>query len=533
MNAFWEGAAVFVSNWRLITGMLVIFVIIFIPLRRLKSDPGPASVATGLFLLLFFSLSLLLRLAYVSGALFPQYFDSAQHYALIKNILNSGTAWMFNGPTVTYYHLGFHFLAAFFVSVFRVEITQVMLILGQVILALIPFPLYFLIRHATKSNMAGWLTIILAAFGWYMPAHAVDWGKYPALMSLGMISFVLMMACLNVDSASLLANSKTVSKRWIFYSLFGVSALLTIFTHSRSLVVFIIVFLAWKTSVWVQKLSQRRMFFVFILVAALTLSEVFFIQRQSILALLFDPYLNKGVLITALVLVLSIFAWTAYPRLTFVCVLTMTFVLGSLFIPVTIIPGYRDMTLLDRPYVEMVLFLPLSLLGGLGLAALDEKLQGRFTWGRYVGLLAIGIVAVSAFFSYDLYPSGCCVIVGNDDVLAMDWMANQLPVDARIGISSTQLKVMASEISEGDVGADAGIWVMPLTGRTTIALPNTSAFDQEPALKSLCELGIDYLFVGEAGQPFDAVKILARPEWYRPLLSMPKTGVYEVIGCDQ
>jgi hypothetical protein len=190
------------------------------------------------------------------------------------------------------------------------------------------------------------------------------------------------------------------------------------------------------------------------------------------------------------------------------------------------------MTLLDRPYVEMILFLPLSLLGGLGLAGLESKLQGRFTWGRYVSLLAIGIVAINAFFTHDLYPSGCCVIVGNDDVVAMDWMADQLPVDARIGISSTQLKVMASEISEGDVGADAGIWIMPITGRTTIALPNTSAFDQEPALKSLCELGIDYLFVGEIGQPFDASKILSRPEWYRPLLSMPKTGVYEVIGCN-
>jgi hypothetical protein len=43
---------------------------------------------------------------------------------------------------------------------------------------------------------------------------------------------------------------------------------------------------------------------------------------------------------------------------------------------------------------------------------------------------------------------------------------------------------------------------------------------------------IGYLFVGEAGQPFDTDKIKEHPEWYRPLLSMPKTGVYEVTGCD-
>jgi hypothetical protein len=394
-----------------------------------------------------------------------------------------------------------------------------MLILGQVILALIPLPLYFMVRHMTKSNMAAWFAMLLSAIGWYMPAHAVNWGKYPALMSLGMLAFMLSLAYLIFQN-----ENRTL----IFPALLGAGVLLTVFTHSRSLVVLGMVWLAWVASAWWQKLSPGRMSFVYILVVALTVLEVVFIQRQSILALLFDPYLNEGILVTVLVLFLSIFAWTAYPRLTFVSVLTTALLLAGLFIPVTIIPGYGDLTLLDRPYVEMILFLPLSVLGGLGLAGLEK----RFLWGRYVGLLAIGIVVVNAFFNYDLYPSDCCVIVGNDDVLAMDWVADQLPVEARIGISSTQLMVISDQLSQGDAGADAGVWLTPLTGRMTIPLPNTSAFDEESTLQSLCELGIGYLFVGEIGQPFDTSKILARPEWYRPLLSMPKTGVYEVIGCN-
>jgi hypothetical protein len=180
----------------------------------------------------------------------------------------------------------------------------------------------------------------------------------------------------------------------------------------------------------------------------------------------------------------------------------------------------------------MILFLPLSLLGGLGLAGLGEKLQGRFVWGRVVALLAVGIVAVNTFFTYDLYPSDCCVIVGNDDVAAMDWVADQLPVDARIGISSTTLKVMISESHEGDVGADAGIWVTPLTGRTTVLLPSNLDFSQQAAVDYLCQAGVSHLFVGEVGQVFDRGLLDARPEWYRPLLSMPKTGVYEVVGCE-
>jgi hypothetical protein len=135
--------------------------------------------------------------------------------------------------------------------------------------------------------------------------------------------------------------------------------------------------------------------------------------------------------------------------LTFVSVLSVTLLLASLFIPVTWMPGYPDLTLLDRPFVEMILFLPLSMLGGLGLAGLTRKLQGDICGAGYIGLLAIGIVVINAFLTYNPYPSDCCVIVGNDDVVAMDWVANQLPVDARIGIASAELKVLQSESSEG------------------------------------------------------------------------------------
>ena len=508
---------------------LILYFLIRIPLWGLrKRDFGTHSVSTNLFLALAVFLSIFLRLTYVAKALFPMYFDSAQHYAVIKNIMEHDATWLFNWLNIVYYHLGFHFLAAFFASVIHMEIIRVMLVLGQIILALIPFSIYFFVRHETKSDMAGWFAVILSAFGWYMPAHAIDWGKYPALMSLGLIPFTLSIAYL----ISKYKYDLSLKKRWTLYGILGISLLLSVFTHSRSLVVFGIVYFAWIVSIWWQKLPQKPKLFVFILVVAVMLAEIIFIQRQSILVLLVDPYLQKGTLVTALIIVLTIFAWTAYPRLTFVIVLTITFLLGSVFIPVTFIPGYRDLTFLDRPFVEMILFMPLSMLGGLGLSGLEKKLQGQFVWGKFVGVFAIGTVLINAFFTYDLYPSDCCVIVGNDDVVAMDWVANQLPVDARIGIASTELKVMVSESSEGDVGADAGIWVTPLTGRVTIPLPNGLEFGQQTILEKLCESNISYLYVGEKGQPFDTGKIVSRPESYRPLLSMPKTGVYEVTGCD-
>jgi hypothetical protein len=84
--------------------------------------------------------------------------------------------------------------------------------------------------------------------------------------------------------------------------------------------------------------------FIFISIIIVTILEIIYIQRQNVLVLLFDPYLQKGILVTSLVLVLMVFAWKSYPLLTFTCTLTVTFLLASLFIPVNWIPGYGNLT---------------------------------------------------------------------------------------------------------------------------------------------------------------------------------------------
>jgi hypothetical protein len=509
------------------TGMLVVIAFIFLLLiPYLKTDLKPASVLMVLFLLLFACLSLALRMAYVSRALFPSYFDSAQHYALIKYILAGGSQQVFETLGISYYHLGFHFLAAFFASIFKAAITTTMLILGQVILAVLPFPYFYIVRYMTRSDWAGMLAVVLSAFGWYMPAHAVDWGKYPALMSLGLIPIVCGLAYL----LSLKATTFSVQKRWSLYGMLGVAVFLTTFVHSRSLIVLGIVALAWSLSRKWGRLPQGPKHSIFLLLLVILFLGIFFIQRQDILSLLFDPYLSKGIWTTSLVVFLSVFAYKSYPRLMFTNLLAVCLLLAGLFVPVTgLVPGRPQLTLMDRPYLEMLLFMPLSLLGGLGLAGLEKWIKGSYR--RYAILAGIALILVHGVINYEFYPSDCCVLVGNDDAVAMAWMDEQLAVGARVGIASTELRVLAADVAEGYVGTDAGIWVTPLTGRQTVALPHDVEFDRPGILDLLCTNGLGYLFVGELGQSFEITRLDSRPEWYRPLLSMQKTRVYEVSGC--
>src|SRR5690606_32123855 len=112
----------------------------------------------------------------------PQYFDSAQHYLITRTLLNTSGPLL--PPSTGNYHIGFHLLLAFVTSTLRAQIIDTLLILGQIILAIIPLSIFFLVKGETRSNAAGIFAVMLAMLGWYMPAYAVNWGKYPALASL-------------------------------------------------------------------------------------------------------------------------------------------------------------------------------------------------------------------------------------------------------------------------------------------------------------------------------------------------------------
>jgi hypothetical protein len=532
--------------WKLLQGpdigSLLIFLLIplfaAILFLRARKEPLRGSNKPLSVLLVLFGLFVFLRLAFVSKASIPLYFDSAQHYLIIKNLLGnpaSNTTGLFPWLTTVYYHIGFHLVAAFIASILHTDIINTMLLLGQIILAVIPLSVFVLIKHETRSSLAGIFAVLLAAFGWYMPAHAVDWGKYPALTSLLPITFVLSLGYLSIQHRKNLSPGKYLGLNTILFF----ALILSVFIHSRSLVIFGVVLLAWMiATVWQRLPKLAQLLFLSALILGI-IAEIFFIQTKDVLGPLFDPYMNKGLLITGMVLFLTIFAQWAYPRLAFASLFAILLLLGSPFVPVQGIPGYIDLTLLDRPFVEMILFLPFSLLGGLGLAGLEQRLQNTptslarfgFVWRKYISVFFIVVLFINALFKYEVYPSGCCSLVGRDDLVAMDWMDKNLPTDARILTASTEMRVMATDSFQGIVGGDAGIWINPLTSRATIPLPYFSDFSQQTTLDSLCTMGATHIYVGETGLTFDDTKITPHPEWYQSLLSMPKVKVYQVIGC--
>jgi hypothetical protein len=314
--------------------------------------------------------------------------------------------------------------------------------------------------------------------------------------------------------------------------------LVTGFAHSRSLVVLGMIAITWIAVAGWQKLSLPLRSLVVGVTLLGILLEIRFLGTEDVFGLLFDPYWAKGRAITLFVLLLGIFALWEFPSLAFASFLATFLLLGSLLVPVRV-PGYGNLTLLDRPFVEMILYLPLSLLGGAGLAGLEQVLQrlpqawqaNRFWPGKYLAGLLIGLLLILSLAKYNFYPVGCCGIVGRDDLVAIYWMDKNLPPDAIILIASTEMRVIVSDSPQGAAGADAGTWITPLTDRVTLTLPYQSDFGQQSVFEAVCRTKARYLYVGELGANFDDSKITQYPDRYKVLLAMPKAKVYELVGC--
>jgi hypothetical protein len=487
-----------------------------------------------LMLLAIFTLSILTRLAFISELIMPPYFDSALHYSIIQSLITNfktSTFPNFGSFVGGYYHLGFHVLAAALSLSLGMEIKDIILILGQIILAIIPLPLFFIIKRETNLMAPALFATVLAGWGWSLPAHAINWGKYPALASILSFEMVICGIYLVAPTAK--------QWRWLMVCLVGLSALISTFIHTRSSILIGFAILSSLIAyAWSKSNHLVRLFSFALLAAALTIL-VFITRTKPALNMAFEPYKAGGLWVTLLTLSLLPFALKEFPRAAFTALFFLLCAWGSLFISVVpFLPVYDVQTLLDRPYVEMILFLPLAFLGGLGYAGMIETLHGfeflkitRQKWtSAALALLLFGAIGANAS-RYNFLPSDCCNFFGQDDAAALDWMNKSLPPSANVLIAASQAAVFENTPSIQFAGSDSGIWVTPLIHRISTPFPYYTDFEQPETLDKLCKNGITYIYIGEKGAHFNQTQLDNHPDWYENLLQLSNVQVYKLAGC--
>jgi hypothetical protein len=476
------------------------------------------------FLIFLLIPSVILRFAFIANIVLPSYFDSAEHYRLIHLLTES-----YSTGTVTvelmsvFYHLGFHSVIAFISYFFQAEVIDLMLAFGPLVLALLPFTFYFLIKRETDSTSAAFFACLLAGFGFHMPAHLMNWGKYPALLGFVAMLFVFQLMYM-------LYRKFENRKQLIILLSFAILASGLI--HSRTLIVFGLMCLAALiTLAWIhQRILLRRVSFVVLIIAFVI--EIVALQNNPALQTLLSSYINNDFLILFFILSLSVASAFAYPRQTFFLFTWLVLSLLCLFIAISI-PIHGIQTPLDRPFVQMFAIIPFSLLGGLGLAGVTQWMErlrpNSRLIQRFVYVSTFGLVLLNAALHYHFYPSECCRFASRDDLAAFTWMDENLPPDATILIASTGLYVTSFETPEKQTGVDAGIWIAPLLSQTVKLASSEIQFDQADTHTNLCKQEVKYIYIGGMPQSFDAGQLDGIPAWYVPTFALPSAKIYQVL----
>jgi hypothetical protein len=538
-----------------------------------------------------FLLTLFVRITMVRDLFAPPWVDSIHHGMISRLILESG------GYPDTYapyldldssrYHPGFHSLLASFVWLSDLDLEQAMLTFGQVLNALVVFPVYLLTKSLTSDKGSAVIAALIAGLFSAMPAYYTSWGRYTQLAALLIlpVAFVWIHNLqkqhpipVNTSAIELdiILDRRYKRARWRYLLLAGIASAGLFLTHYR-IAVFLTCLIAADFISYMYPRRKQGLSWLDIL------KDLAWIALGGLFALLLIiPWLPSTVR-TLFIPMLSLwqggnatpfggFVWsfltTALGTYTLVLAalglllgllqrrwFTITLILwvALLFFLANVdalgLPGGGFITNLS---VEITLFMPISVLGGYLIAQLIE-LWMKVIPQRMLKIVQSAIVVTAMILSLiaarHLIPilNPITFLFRQADKPALTWIKDNIPADETI---------LINPFSWGYgfyAGADGGYWITPLTGLKTMPPPVLYGLDydlqvveainelNQQVIESggnaealhplLLDTGINYIYLGSRGGPISPLALRSSP-LYKLLYNQDGTWLFEVIPID-
>ena len=463
-------------------------------------------------LILFFVLLiaiLLVRLAFVKGIILPPYDDSPRHYMIVQDLLASGNSNIefYSIDTITnrYYHFGFHSLTAWMSNVSGMKVEDSIAILGQLFLVILPCSVFLFVFTATQDTTAGLVAMSLSAFAWRMPAFASNWGKYPAIAGLSLFPALI---------AIWILYWRMPDKRTLTTAILAILTTSLVLIHTRLVVCLIMVLISFLI---VQKIPYTK---------NMQYWKTWLLSFLAILAFIpfgnyfMEFYENGYYLALFLVILLLPFAFYRNFRLSLSVVLFIVGVWGASRIS---IPFEKyNVAILDQPFIEILLCIPTSVLGGAGFAGLLNRFQ--LSALRWIANLTVALAIAFSFLSADsIYPDICCNYIKSSDIEAIEWLKKNTPQDAVVWITAFKSRNYM-------ISTDAGAWIRALTGRNVNKLDFDFEWSSHNSFESICRPDYKevYIYKGNGFYSFTD-KILADKSWLKPVFASGETKIYKVV----
>jgi hypothetical protein len=152
--------------------------------------------------------------------------------------------------------------------------------------------------------------------------------------------------------------------------------------------------------------------------------------------------------------------------------------------------------LLDRPIIDLGLYIPFSILGGISFERIISHLK-TYRWKSIFQFVLLSIVIVPGLNPNNFQPNPITVYVKLEDREIIEWINDNLDCRSLVYIPAA---VYPNKLT----GLDAGIWITPLTGVRSEKVPysyDLSDVEYNPLLCS--DNGLtEYMFSGTTNYSF-------------------------------
>jgi len=460
----------------------------------LRSRPDWTSLAlVGIFLI-----ALAVRLIMVRDLAASPWVDSVHHALITRLILDQGAFPNTYAPYINIetasYHAGFHSVLATFIWISGLDLRTAMLLFGQVLNALSVFAVYAFTTSLVQSRRAGVIAALITAVISPMPAYYTSWGRYTQLAGVLILPGAFLLIKTLLDSRFDPEERASRRTNWLLMFLAGIACGGLFLTHYRViafLALLLITYLPfhlassahpkafWKNlrtdSGWLGGVALGA-----ILLALpwwpSTLSTLFIpkLEEWSVVkSSLFSDF-SWGFLTTALGKYAIGFAglglvWSILQKRGFSLIMLIWTVL--LFILANLaafnLPGGG---FVNNTSVEIILFMPLSALGGYFLSQLltgwTSFIPHRWLMGYYGALGVLGLV-FALIGAQNLLPilNPITFLFRQADQPAMTWIEENVPSEQTFLINPFAWGYGLY------AGNDGGFWISSLTRHETIPPP--------------------------------------------------------------
>ncbi|MEJ2707556.1 MAG: hypothetical protein P8074_08085 [Anaerolineales bacterium] len=456
------------------------------PLSAPAGNPSRLMIA----LAAIFLLALFVRLAMVRDQSAPLWVDPVHHAMITRLIVEQGAFPDSYAPYLNIetskYHAGFHSIVAVFHWLSGLEISQAMLILGQVLNALSVFAVYLFTTTFVKNKTAGIVAAGIAGLFTPMPAYYTSWGRYTQLASLLILPAAAALILLLVARRARLNGG--------ILALASLAAGGLFLTHYRVVAFLALLLLAYLVGEMVRSLrshslarDMRREISRIGLTGGLAIAFTLPWWPATLNTLLIPKlswgqgatvsffsdfswsYLDTGLGMYTLALAGIGLAWGILQRRIFPYILALWVALMFLLANLSALslPGGG---FVNNTSVEITLFLPLAALGGYLIAWLIEAWRSLLPLNYYAwfhqGVAVIGVI-LAVFGARSILPilNPVTMLFREADRPAIHWIAEHVPPGETI---------LVNPFAWGYgiyAGNDGGYWISSMAGHETMPPP--------------------------------------------------------------